>query len=156
MPNSPKRVFLHYLGEHKLSTFHVQRLTLVLFPRSFFVLQANVVYFCKKNVKIGLQNEKKLYTYFWIPLPYSKPRNWCNKGSRSHGWHEIQKVKKIMSLSEALTKLDNVSKKCQDCLTWAFTQASSVGIEKKSFVEKKSVSVDKHVKIWQFVFTKVV
>jgi len=36
VPNSPKRVFLHYLGEHKLSTFHVQRLTLVLFPRSFF------------------------------------------------------------------------------------------------------------------------
>ena len=41
-------------------------------------------------------------------------------------------------MSETLTKLDNLGKKCSNCLTWAFTQVLCIGIEnKRSFVEIK-------------------
>jgi len=59
-------------------------------------------------------------------------------------------------MSETLTKIDNLSKKCSNWPPCAFTQACSVGIEnKRSFVKIKPVPVVKHVEIWA-IFAKVV
>jgi len=32
-----------------------------------------------------LKMHAAVWHYFWVPLPYNKPCNWCNKRSRSHG-----------------------------------------------------------------------
>jgi len=71
---------------------------LIVFPQNIFWYWAGFWHLCRITAE---ENVKKTcctvwyHTYFWVSLPYSKPRNinWCNKGGRSRGQHDIQKVK---------------------------------------------------------------
>jgi len=60
-------------------------------------------------------------------------------------------------MSETLSKLQNLNKKCSKCPLCAFTQACSVGIEnKRSFVKINPVPVVKHVGIWHCIVAPLI
>ena len=68
----------------------VQQLMLVLFRSQFDI-------FCRNTPEELLKIHVVVWhhIYFWVPLPYNKPRNWCNQGSRSHTHTVNMKFRKL-------------------------------------------------------------
>jgi len=54
--------------------------------KTFFVLKPNFDIFAEIHQKKLLKIHVAVWhhTYFWVPLSYNKPRNWCNKGEREN------------------------------------------------------------------------
>jgi len=114
---------------------------LVLFPQSFFfALKPNFYVSAQIHQKrmLKIHVAVRHHTYFWDPLRYNKPRNRCNKGSRSHSQRKIRKLKKSNArhTNKPWQLIQDSQSKCSNCPPRAFTQECNVEIENKKVLWK--------------------